>query len=230
MTNRIEVTEGMKFGRLTVVREGPQLILPCGQKNRTAECICDCGAMKIVRLVHLTRHKTTSCGCGNGVPHNEKKEPLYIKWRAINYRCHGIKHDNYCTRKGLSVCEEWRNSYIKFKIWAYANGYKDGLHIDRIDNSQGYSPENCRFVTNIQNVNNRDNTFYIKYRGQKRSFMEVIHDKRLWLNMAAIRGRIKRGWDADSAIDTPIREGRYFRNTFSVEDAMRKMEIKNLRN
>jgi hypothetical protein len=49
----------------------------------------------------------------------------------------------------------WREDYFSFKDWALANGYRPGLTIDRINNSKGYSPSNCRFVTLSENLQNR---------------------------------------------------------------------------
>ena len=36
-----------------------------------------------------------------------------------------------------------------------ANGYSDSLSIDRIDNSKGYCPDNCRFVTMAEQARNK---------------------------------------------------------------------------
>lgn len=53
--------------------------------------------------------------------------------------------------KGISVCDEW-GEFTGFKDWSLANGYSEGLSIDRIDPSAGYSPCNCEFVTRSENT------------------------------------------------------------------------------
>jgi hypothetical protein len=75
-----------------------------------------------------------------------------MKWRCANPNCPG--YINYGGR-GIVVCKEWEDDYSAFRDWAIANGYSEGLQIDRKNNNKGYSPENCRFVTRSQNNKNR---------------------------------------------------------------------------
>ena len=50
------------------------------------------------------------------------------------------------------------NEYLVFENWAINNGYEEGLTIDRLDNSKGYSPQNCRWVdAKTQGQNKRNN-------------------------------------------------------------------------
>lgn len=69
--------------------------------------------------------------------------------------------------------------------------------------------DNCRFVTNIVNVNNRDNTHYVEYKMEKVSLSLKLRELGLHSHYYTIRARILRGWTPDKAIDTPIKKGNY---------------------
>ena len=166
---KLEIKSGVRYGKLVTIKEGERVKLPSGQYNRTVICQCDCGTIKSIRLLHLTRGRSLSCGCSCGVLHGDSYTKLYTKWQAIVYRCHESPYVTNYTTKNITVCEEWRNSYLKFKEWSLLNGYDKTLQIDRKDNSKGYSPDNCRFVTGIVNVNNRNNAFMIEYNGVNQS-------------------------------------------------------------
>lgn len=60
----------------------------------------------------------------------------------------------YYGARGISVCEEWKQFEL-FQKWATENGYTDDLSIDRIDNEKGYSPDNCRWITQSEQSRNR---------------------------------------------------------------------------
>lgn len=97
------------------------------------------------------------------------------------------KYESY-QGKGITICEEWRRvpnpkndqqlievnkqKTLNFAKWAIENGYKQGLTIDRKDNNKGYSPENCRWVTNRIQAFNRD-----KRKDAESKFWGVTFDK-----------------------------------------------------
>lgn len=208
---KIELKEGQRFGKFLVVKEGEKLILPSGQKNRTIVCKCDCGNIKSIRLIHLIRLRITSCGCSY-VLKGESGTLLCKVWKSMIRRCTESAYEKHLYfGKGIKVCDEWINDYFAFKDWALKNGYKKGLQIDRQDNSKGYQPNNCRWVTSEVNCNNRDNTFFVKYRGLEEPFMPLLRKLGKSEVNHTIRRRIDRGWNHEKAIDTPSKEGNYKR-------------------
>lgn len=204
---------GQRFGRLVVVKEVERLKLPSGQTNRAFLCRCDCGNENTVRLAHLSNNKIQSCGCVLGEKHGMRKTRLYTIWRGMKNRCYGNKtiQPHLYKDKGITVCDNWRNSFISFMVWARKNAYRDGLQIDRINNSLGYYPENCQFVTPMQNSSNRCVTIMVNYHGESKALSLLLHELDKFDHYNAILRRIKRGWNHSKAIDIPIKIGNYKR-------------------
>ena len=72
-----------------------------------------------------------------------------MKQRILNPNCEAYK--DYGGR-GITICQEWANSYIKFRDWALENGYADKLTLDRIFNDNDYEPSNCQWIPNKENA------------------------------------------------------------------------------
>jgi len=85
---------------------------------------------------------------------NSHETRLYQTWCAMKKRCSNpnLPDYKYYGSKGVEVCDSWSSDYKTFRGWAYNNGYADNLTIDRIDNNSGYCPENCQFITRVENV------------------------------------------------------------------------------
>lgn len=199
---RLELKNGDKFNKLTFIEYASKKELPSGQKILVAKCKCDCGNYKDVLVLHLVRNRIKSCGCLNPI-HNMSGSKLHTTWRAM---CNRVK-PNYQERKyyfdkGITLCSEWE-SFINFKDWALQNNYKEGLQIDRIDNSKGYSPENCRFVTQEENMANRVITKKYNYNGDNLSIAELCRKYNKDYNL--VYQRIRLGKNIKEAIETPIR-------------------------
>lgn len=209
---KCDINNGDRFGELTVIKEVDRFVQPSGQTQRAFLCKCDCGNNKKVRLSHLRHNRVISCGCKNGGLHGDSGKQLHTIWRGMKNRVqpyHSESHLYY--DRGIRLYDKWRSSYITFRKWALDNNYKEGLTIDRINNDKGYFPDNCRFVPQYVNNANRRNTHFVNYRGEYIAFTLLIRRKGLTENEATIRGRIKRGWKVEDAIDKPIRQGNYTR-------------------
>jgi hypothetical protein len=85
---------------------------------------------------------------------------LYTIWQAMKSRCYNEKNKCfYCYGgRGISICDEWKSSFVSFANWALANGYEDTLSIDRIDVDGNYSPTNCRWITMKDQQRNKRKT------------------------------------------------------------------------
>ena len=161
---------GKRFGRLTVIAEGGRT----KSGNARWVCKCDCGNVSVVSGSYLRSGHTKSCGCISrenvtvrNTTHGKRNTRLYRIWHGMKSRCYFCKNPNFCDygARGITVCDEWKNSFRAFYDWAMANGYADNLTIDRKDNDKGYSPENCRWITNKEQQNNKRNNTPIEIDG-----------------------------------------------------------------
>jgi len=91
--------------------------------------------------------------CVNDYKRYLAKHLPYQVWNSMKQRCNNVNNDRYQDYggRGIIVCEEWLD-YKTFESWAYSNGWKQGLTIDRIDNEGNYEPSNCQFITREENT------------------------------------------------------------------------------
>lgn len=215
MSKKLIIKNGSKFGKLTVINEVERMRLPSGQINRVFKCRCECGNITNVRLVHLARNRTLTCGCSvtcSGKPkHHKSKTRLYTIWRGIKNRTSSANYidANIYYNRNITICDEWKNDFELFYNWSIKNGYKDGLQIDRINNDKGYFPDNCRYCTPIEQANNKRNTIMVKYNGIVQPLSPLLREKNMYKHKNTIIRRIKKGMDSQSAIDMKIRKGNY---------------------
>lgn len=199
-----ERLDGKRFGRLRVWAYHGKV-----RTGATWLCECDCGGLIVVPTSSLKGGYTKSCGCyGREHPshriHGGGKSQLYIVWKSMRERCNTpscSSYPNYGGR-GISVCKEW-NEYSAFRMWAISHGYKQGLTIDRRNNSLGYSPENCRWTDYITQANNRRNTVYVEFLGQQIPLAEAA--RLVGKKYSLVHNRISRGWSAYDALTRPVK-------------------------
>ncbi|QWI41008.1 hypothetical protein [Bacillus mycoides] len=81
-------------------------------------------------------------------------------------------YHNYGGR-GITICEEWKNSIDSFVEWSLENGYKEGLSIDRINPNGNYEPSNCRWANAKQQARNLRNTHRIEFKNKAYACSDV---------------------------------------------------------
>lgn len=196
---------GQKFGRLTALRR-----VENKSKHTMWLCRCDCGNEVAVDGGNLRKGLTKSCGCYNRElaskrvkTHGLSHTPLHEVWKTMKSRClnsHTAAYRNYGA-EGKTVCEEWLNDFQAFYNWAIANGYKEGLTIDRENNDKGYSPENCRWVTMKKQNNNKRNNHLITYNGKTQTIAEWADE--IGIKYFTLYMRINRyHWTIEKALTT----------------------------
>lgn len=145
-----------------------------GEMRRRGIFKCQICGESVERFSHVG-HRNKTCGC---IRRQNRQNPLrktrlYSSWRAMIGRCtnkNTSRYDCYGGR-GISVCSEWLD-FDTFCDWVIANGYKDDLQIDRINNDGNYEPSNCRYVDSKTNMRNSRTT---KLTGEIVAEIKKIH-------------------------------------------------------
>lgn len=177
MRRRDKFKPNQKYGKLTTVKHIEDMGNRCYWLMR-----CDCGAEKIVNIFAVYHSYIKSCGClidKNVFPkcatHGKSKTSEYKTWKHIKDRCHNKKCKVYLLygARGIEVCERWRHSFENFLEDMGEKPKTPGRwSIGRIDNSKGYSPENCRWETAYEQSRNTRQNRWIECHGERLVFSD----------------------------------------------------------
>lgn len=170
----VKYKSGMRWGYLTLI---DNLL---GDKGLFE---CACGHRKVIRLSHVTRSKTRSCGCKKAelksassgkllIRENGKPIKEYGVWKGMRSRCNNPnnKYFNIYGGRGISVCKEW-DDFATF-IADIGRRPSDKHSIDRIDSNGNYEPGNCRWATSSEQAINRRNNVFYTYEGRTKTISE----------------------------------------------------------
>lgn len=93
------------------------------------------------------------------------------------------------------MCDSWKD----FSVFLSDMGERpSGMTLDRVDNDEGYSKDNCRWASPKQQARNRRTTKWVEYKGEKKSLAEWCDI--LNLNYIRTLGRINNcKWSVDKA-------------------------------
>ena len=106
--------------------------------------------------------------------------------------------------RGIDVCQEWL-TFENFEKWALSNGFDPSLQLDRINNNEGYSPDNCRWVSRSVNQRNKSNTNMVIWNGNRIPLADVYDSVGCSIPYKLVEQRVRRDkWDVNRALTTPI--------------------------
>lgn len=135
-------------------------------------CRCDCGTEKTILGMHLRAGKPVDCGCtfaarqsAAHIRHGMTDTPEWRAWKSMLERCLNDNHPSWghYGGRGIKVCKRW----LTFEnFYADMGPRPDGLTLDRLDNSRGYTPANCRWATWEEQQNNRRSNVYLTLDGE----------------------------------------------------------------
>jgi len=165
---------------------------------------CVCGVEKRLRAASVRSGATQSCGCQRSVSignthrrHGMDGTPIYRTWATMLSRCTNPNATGYARYggRGIVVCDSWKT----FENFHTDMGDRpDGHTLERRENNQGYSKDNCMWATRKAQARNRRNTIFVEVDGVRVSLAEAA--ERAGLTYACVLQRFNRGWPIQKAL------------------------------
>lgn len=198
---------GRRIGRMTVL----SLVRRNIHGLALWQCQCECGAIRTAWHSELTRGRPMSCVCSQretrsaaAATHHMTGSPEYRSWLAMRQRCAFPSHVHFKDYGGRGIT--WCHRWDRFEAFYEDMGPRPSLRhsLDRIDNSLGYSKDNCRWATRVQQMNNTRSSRVVAYKGRSQTVMEWSREA--GLPYGTLYARIHRfGWTPTRALESPIR-------------------------
>ena len=126
----------------------------------------------------------------------------YSRWQAMKRRCviNDVRVRKYYINKGITVCARWEHSYINFLN--DMGECPDGMTLERIDNSLGYSPGNCRWATPYEQSRNKNSNRNLRFNGNTMCLNDWA--KAIGISKSGLRYRLSHGMSIKDALETPV--------------------------
>lgn len=137
---------------------------------------------------------------GHTVNYNPSK--TWRTWCDMRRRCSNPKRGDFYLYggRGIKVCERW----VKFENFLEDMGERpQGMSLGRINNSLGYSKENCRWETSIQQGSNKRNNHLVTALGKEQTVSQWARE--IKVDPDVLFCRLRRGWEPSEAVTTPVR-------------------------
>ena len=199
----------MEYGRWTVVSE------PVRENGRLfVRCKCKCGTERNVSISRLKAGRSKSCGCLSAeitsrmnslknFKHGMAITATWKIWNGMIQRCSEKatgKNRRWYYDRGIRVCDRWQD-YLNFL--ADMGDRPVGMQIDRINNDDGYNPENWRWTIPTENARNTRHNTVLTLNGES-------HPICVWAEIKGwprhvICNRLQYGWPVERVLTHPVR-------------------------
>jgi hypothetical protein len=189
--NAVDIT-GQRFGKLVAIK-------PVGRQSGKIvwEFLCDCGSTTQYMSWMPRTGSVVSCGCWRKRRDGLATTRAYQIWAKMIKRCDKANDKDYPNYggRGIRVCERWK---------LFENFYADmgealgKTTLDRIDNAEGYSKENCRWVLMKTQQNNKRTNVNITYQGITLTISEWA--EKLNIGYSTLWRRLKRNLPLEKAL------------------------------
>ena len=108
--------------------------------------------------------------------------------------------------RGIKICERWMGEG-GFEAFLSDMGVKPaGTTLDRRENNEGYSPENCRWATPKEQALNRCDNTLLTFRGRTQAL--VLWAREVGIQYGTLIARLREGWSAEDALTRPVQKRR----------------------
>lgn len=144
----------------------------------------------------------------------KRRHPLAYSYNSMIQRCYNENNPQYKDYggRGITVCDRWLENQEGAKgFWNFVEDMGEktkGLTLDRINNSKGYSPENCKWSTRKEQQRNRRNSVFITYNGKTQCAKDWALET--GINSTTLWRRYKLGLPLEIVMSTKNYRGRGF--------------------
>lgn len=180
-------------------------------------CECECGITKNVSKANLLNNKSKACrSCGVKKEIKNVEHRLYSIWKSMRSRCNNPNTDNYkyYGGRGIKICERW-NDFLLF-LEDMEDSFEEGLSLDRIDNDGNYSPDNCKWSTNIEQSKNTRRTLKLFFEGEYYTQSEL--SEKTGVNSSTIQRRRKSNYSPEEIVYGKNLKGKFKPYTILYEN------------
>jgi len=185
---------GHRYGRLTV-----RSLADAGKGKATKwQCVCDCGAEKVVAGSNLKSGATSSCGClqreqskARFQTHGASGTREFQVWAGMWQRCTNPKHKGYQRYHTFAPPDVWREFSEFLREMGPAPSVEHTL--ERVDNTRPYGPGNCVWATRSRQARNTSRTIWVSTPGGVSSLPDAC--EKYGLKYANVKARWYRWGD-----------------------------------